>query len=190
MEEKVYSRSVNKIHLAARVVDQKVVERTFTSQELSDIMIQDTWVQCDVCNKWRMLPPKENAENLPEKWYCNMNVNDFIRSRCSAQERDAKWYAEYFRRKTDGTNNIEAANEDTQIENESRNAQHTGNNAKIESTKRDAVLTSLLAGSVTNNQTSLNKKTEKHETCPTTLISKYYFHDSLSKFSSRKVAAI
>ena len=45
MEEKVYSRSVNKSGLAARVIDQKNPERNFSKAELSDIMDFDTWVQ-------------------------------------------------------------------------------------------------------------------------------------------------
>lgn len=156
----------------------------FTSQELSDITNQDTWVQCDTCDKWRMLPD-ENAENLPEKWYCHMNENDMPRSKCRAPQRSAKWYAEHWQKMDGG--NAEAGNEDTNIENESNNAiMHADNDAKIKRTKRDAVLTSLVAGSVANKQTSPSKTTGKHKTCPTALISKYYFHDSLSKFSSRK----
>lgn len=45
MEEKVYSRSVNKTSLAARVIDQKDPKRNFTQRELSDIMAIDTWVR-------------------------------------------------------------------------------------------------------------------------------------------------
>lgn len=46
MEEKVYSRSLNKTCLAARVIDQKDPKRNFTQRELSDIMAIDNWVRC------------------------------------------------------------------------------------------------------------------------------------------------
>jgi hypothetical protein len=45
MEEKVYSRSVNKINLAAIVIDQKDPKRNFTKKELSDILTLDNWVR-------------------------------------------------------------------------------------------------------------------------------------------------
>jgi hypothetical protein len=45
MEEKVYSRSVNKINLAAIVIDQKDPKRNFTKKELSDILTMDNWVR-------------------------------------------------------------------------------------------------------------------------------------------------
>jgi hypothetical protein len=48
MEEKVYSRSVNKTNLAARVIDQKDPQRNFTQQELVDIMAIDNWVSSRV----------------------------------------------------------------------------------------------------------------------------------------------
>jgi len=45
MEEKVYSRSVNKTNLAARVIDQKDPKRNFSERELNDIMSIDNWVR-------------------------------------------------------------------------------------------------------------------------------------------------
>ena len=35
--------------------------------------VEDTWVGCASCDKWRMLPPDITAEEvdaLPEVWYC------------------------------------------------------------------------------------------------------------------------
>ena len=28
----------------------------------------DTWVQCDDCRKWHMLPDESDPANLPDKW--------------------------------------------------------------------------------------------------------------------------
>jgi transcriptional regulator ATRX len=47
MEEKIYSRSVNKTGVALRVIDGKSIGRHFTERELKDLQTTDTWVQCD-----------------------------------------------------------------------------------------------------------------------------------------------
>ena len=43
----------------------------------------EDWVQCDVCAKWRLIP---SVKDLPEKWYCQLNVTDPKRSICNATE--------------------------------------------------------------------------------------------------------
>ncbi|XP_068310172.1 cysteine-tryptophan domain-containing zinc finger protein 3-like [Pyrus communis] len=35
-------------------------------------LIEDSWVCCDKCQKWRLLPYGTNPESLPEKWLCSM----------------------------------------------------------------------------------------------------------------------
>ena len=47
VEEKIYSRSVNKTGVALRVIDGKSITRSFTERELRDLEATDTWVQCD-----------------------------------------------------------------------------------------------------------------------------------------------
>jgi hypothetical protein len=68
MEEKVYSRSVNKTGLGLRVVDGKDMLRNFSAKEVEDLNRVADWVQCDRCEKWRMFPAYANvdAEALPE----------------------------------------------------------------------------------------------------------------------------
>ena len=96
MEEKVYSRSVNKTSLAARVLDQKCPTRAFSKRQLQDVMNVNTWVQCDKCEKWRMLSPTTDVDDLPLEWFCEMNVNDKPRSVCSATEKGEKFYYKLF----------------------------------------------------------------------------------------------
>ncbi|ESQ43782.1 hypothetical protein EUTSA_v10005746mg [Eutrema salsugineum] len=36
------------------------------------VIIQEHWVACDKCGKWRLLPLGVYPENLPEKWMCTM----------------------------------------------------------------------------------------------------------------------
>ncbi len=43
----------------------------------------ENWVQCEKCLKWRLIP---SVENLPEKWFCEMNVTDLERNSCDAPE--------------------------------------------------------------------------------------------------------
>ena len=91
MEEKVYSRSVNKQGLALRVIDRKTIKRSFSAKEVEDLNEMCTWVQCDSCEKWRMLIGKSD-EQLPEKWSCDMNTSDPRNNSCDAPERSQVWY--------------------------------------------------------------------------------------------------
>ena len=59
MEDKIYSRSVNKSGLAARVIDQKHPERAFTGAELNDILATNTMVCCEL---WYVLNEFEVCE--------------------------------------------------------------------------------------------------------------------------------
>ncbi|KAG9443736.1 hypothetical protein H6P81_015076 [Aristolochia fimbriata] len=36
------------------------------------VLVQENWVGCDRCQKWRLLPYDVNPQSLPKKWLCNM----------------------------------------------------------------------------------------------------------------------
>lgn len=36
------------------------------------VVLEDNWVQCDSCQKWRLLPVGTNPDSLPENWLCTM----------------------------------------------------------------------------------------------------------------------
>ena len=96
MEENIYSRSVNKTGLGFLVVDEKAIDRNFSAQQLNFSNL--SWVQCDRCEKWRCLVsadgiPEEDTENLPDKWFCELN-NDVENNSCDAPEQDQSWYIE------------------------------------------------------------------------------------------------
>jgi len=177
MEEKVYSRSVNKSSLAARVIDQKDPQRAFTAKELEDIMAFDNWVQCDSCEKWRMLPPHVDPEDLPEAWFCHMNHNDKIRSQCSAKERDAKFYSNFFAQQLANSTNGGHVMEQKVSLKESVEIKPQDDIEKIKFTKRDEILRRLIIASSANHEKSKQSKSKA-------LISKYYFHESLTKSTS------
>lgn len=92
MENKIYSRSVNKQGLALRVIDKKSINRSFSAKEVEDLCSTWSWVQCDKCSKWRVLLDEttEDVENI-EKWYCEMN-SDAQHNSCEAPERTQLWY--------------------------------------------------------------------------------------------------
>jgi seryl-tRNA synthetase len=49
---------------------------------------QEDWVQCDLCSKWRRLPPQSHPNyptDLPESWTCSLNTWD-KNSSCSKPE--------------------------------------------------------------------------------------------------------
>ncbi|KAI9119425.1 hypothetical protein K1719_010100 [Acacia pycnantha] len=50
------------------------------------VVIEENWVQCDKCQKWRLLPLGTNPESLPEKWLCSMLNWLPDMNRCSVSE--------------------------------------------------------------------------------------------------------
>jgi hypothetical protein len=158
LEEKVYSRSVNKTSLFLRAVEQKNLERIFTEAELENMLENDSWVQCNKCAKWRMLHPKADDENLPDEWNCEMNTYDPDRSTCEAPED----------RNPGFISKLSDPDEDKYDE-------------KLELTKRDVILGHLLK-CFSNEMDCFrekNKESLKRQKSSKSLISKYYFHDSL-----------
>lgn len=46
------------------------------------------WVCCDGCGKWRKLPLHVNLDELPEQWFCSMNIWDTVQNHCDYPEPD------------------------------------------------------------------------------------------------------
>ena len=215
----MYSRSVNKTSLAARVVDQKDPKRNFTERELSDIMTIDNWVsccllesfpvstlhlylttilhmnialqvQCESCDKWRMLPPTVDTDTLPESWYCELNDFDKARSRCGAKERDAAFYHKFFLEQAvkaseistesqpiiQDSQNSQFADSQTTLPRQSVDSRAPEDDEKIANTRRDVILSRLL-----DVQAPRSSKKKGQAISPKDLITKHFFHDSLMK---------
>lgn len=51
------------------ILGDKETEAPVTS---TPAVFEDNWVQCDRCQKWRLLPAGTNPDHLPEKWLCTM----------------------------------------------------------------------------------------------------------------------
>lgn len=43
-------------------------------------------MQCEKCEKWRRLPPRIKAEDLPDIWFCSMNTWEINLATCTAIE--------------------------------------------------------------------------------------------------------
>jgi len=163
MEEKVYRRQVNKTSLSKRLIDRNNPTRHFTARELDDIGEVDLWVQCDSCDKWRMLHPCMQNEAIPDKWYCSMNTYDPERSTCAAKERDQRWYTRYFDSQCTEAIAEEAHNESQSEEKEVQ-------------TKRDTILCRIL-----NAQRGELMRQRIPGRKVKNWLSKYHFHDALLK---------
>jgi hypothetical protein len=49
----------------------------------------EEWVQCDLCARWRLLPPPSDPlypTELPDKWICTMNTWNPTQAMCSIPE--------------------------------------------------------------------------------------------------------
>jgi hypothetical protein len=38
------------------------------------VVIKEHWVQCDICQKWRLLPYETDTTTLPKEWKCSMQL--------------------------------------------------------------------------------------------------------------------
>lgn len=68
-----------------------------------DVTDSENWVQCERCMKWRCLHTltTEEVENLPDKWFCEMNA-DVMRNFCAAPEQTAAEVARERKKKARG----------------------------------------------------------------------------------------
>ncbi|XP_039058315.1 cysteine-tryptophan domain-containing zinc finger protein 7-like [Hibiscus syriacus] len=54
------------------LTDKTVASQMTASAAAAPVVIEENWVQCDRCHKWRLLPFDSRPEQLPEKWLCSM----------------------------------------------------------------------------------------------------------------------
>ncbi len=150
-----------------------------------------------------MLPPtlsqaEADALNDDELWSCEMNVYDPTRSTCRAKERDGKYMTEFYQNEAAKLNDpsfVPASKESSMSQ--ASNASNSQNqdvppesirdtidlnnedDDHVTNTERDEILTGLLQVQAPK----LGKKgdVDHHSTSSKSLITKYYFHDSLMK---------
>lgn len=163
MEEKVYSRAVNKSSLALSLVDGKNFHRCFTAEETADFSKNDEWVACERCNKWRMFPPGSvDISTLPDQWYCEMmdKHDSSLKIDCTFPEQDTLWYHRHHAE-------MKKAENDAPIIAMTGGSTSMSDDTKEKLVQRDKILTKLLDVSTGHNKSNI--------------ISRYYFHDALLK---------
>lgn len=169
MEQKVFSRAAAKSNLSDLVIDKQNPARSYTQKEMDMLREEDTWVCCESCNKWRMLPPDCSADevaNLAEEWYCHMNHHDLERSVCDAPEKDALWYSKFWQRQREKKLREERLSQSQQVGGiESQDNAPALNwiplvNDKCDKyTQRDVVLKALIDRSEENKTSASRDKT-------------------------------
>jgi CW-type Zinc Finger len=160
LEEKVYSRCVNKTGLSYLVIDQKAINRNFTERELANLMDTLSWVQCEKCERWRCLGyVSEVGDDLPEEWDCAMNP-DVDNNSCENDERDQIWYEQKF-------SGVVAV--DTKTNSKKKKCKQVG----LNSTAKGVVDPLMLQ--------LLDLKMRAKNTC---IVAKHYLHDNMLKTTS------
>jgi len=147
-------------------------------------------VQCDTCEKWRMLPPSlsESDLQLPDNWFCEMNHFDKCRSKCNAIERNATYMHKFFQEQASRQAMGKSTTQNSQPENsqglnvpptpprESVDTKTPEDDEHVTKTNRDEVLVGLLKA-----QTPKMRKKKDNEYHQSSLIAKHYFHDTLMR---------
>jgi len=90
-EDSSVSRRKNVKKMASSELDESPSsEKSVLSGESHTKEEREPWVQCDRCEKWRLLPRYVQMSTLPERWYCELNIYDPKRNHCGAPEQTAK----------------------------------------------------------------------------------------------------
>ncbi|XP_019452644.1 PREDICTED: uncharacterized protein LOC109354522 isoform X2 [Lupinus angustifolius] len=68
----VYSKTTTNVKYTGNVHGADAYNGKGGTVSVPSVAVEDNWVQCDRCHKWRLLPVGTNPDNLPEKWLCSM----------------------------------------------------------------------------------------------------------------------
>ncbi|KAK7348224.1 hypothetical protein VNO80_22774 [Phaseolus coccineus] len=85
-------------------------EMVVSSAAAAPQLIEEDWVCCDSCQKWRLLPMGLKPEHLPEKWLCSMLywLPGMNRCNISEEETTKALYALYQMPISEGQNNMKS----------------------------------------------------------------------------------
>ncbi|KAI4338076.1 hypothetical protein L6164_016428 [Bauhinia variegata] len=54
------------------IAENKLASEVVPAAAAAPLVIEENWVSCDSCLKWRLLPLDKKPDELPEKWLCCM----------------------------------------------------------------------------------------------------------------------
>ncbi|XP_014501408.1 uncharacterized protein LOC106762170 isoform X1 [Vigna radiata var. radiata] len=63
---------INDTSASCPIAENNVAPEMISSAVAVPQLIEEDWVCCDSCQKWRLLPTGMKPEHLPEKWLCSM----------------------------------------------------------------------------------------------------------------------
>ncbi|XP_014505537.1 uncharacterized protein LOC106765429 [Vigna radiata var. radiata] len=92
------------------VAENKPTSEMVLSAAAAPQLIEEDWVCCDSCQKWRLLPMGLKPEQLPEKWLCSMLywLPGMNRCNISEEETTKSLYALYQIPISEGQNNMQS----------------------------------------------------------------------------------
>ena len=197
MEEKIYSRAATKASLSDLVIDQKNPVRSFTKRELDLLQHENTWLCCEWCDKWRMLPPGLTAEQVEEQtqkevWCCDDNIYDEDRQRCDATERDQNWMLNYWEkraRQEAGVNSQSQSQNEAPVNEVLPSNSHLIDEKREEKTERDEVLQALLSRTEEKRSASTKGASNSSNKSSMSWISQYSFRKEKSADDESKLKA-
>ncbi|XP_059435060.1 cysteine-tryptophan domain-containing zinc finger protein 7-like isoform X2 [Corylus avellana] len=74
--KKVDGQDISGASIKDASIVRPITETGLTSEIVppmaAPVLIEEDWVQCDRCQKWRLLPYGTKPEQLPDKWLCSM----------------------------------------------------------------------------------------------------------------------
>ena len=76
--------------------ERNIIYKTDGDDDGNEMNIDINWVQCDECNKWRILREGAVKDSPDSLWVCSMNTSDPYRSNCEAPEEDEDDYIQSF----------------------------------------------------------------------------------------------
>jgi len=82
---KQLAKEFDKLHSTSKI-SEKESDKVRGKRGKKKTVTKQEWVQCEKCKKWRVLPPRISAKDLPEIWYCTMNTWDSSTASCDAKE--------------------------------------------------------------------------------------------------------
>ena len=187
MEEKIYSRAATKASLSDLVIDQKNPARSFTKKEMDLLQHENTWLCCEWCDKWRMLPPGLTAEQVEQQtsmdmWCCEDNIYDEDRQCCEATERDQKWMLNYWEKRVrqDAGINSQSQSQNDAPPNEVLPPNAITDEKHVEKTERDEVLQALLSRTEEKRSASTKGANNSSNKSSMSWISQYSFQKEKS----------
>ncbi|QCE13241.1 hypothetical protein DEO72_LG11g234 [Vigna unguiculata] len=63
---------INDTSASCPIAENHVAPEMISSAVAAPQLIEEDWVCCDSCQKWRLLPTGMKPDHLPEKWLCSM----------------------------------------------------------------------------------------------------------------------